>query len=193
MSAKIQILDAALHLFTEQGFGATTVSAIRQEAQVSNGSFFHAFSSKDELGAELYLRTLISYHSTMIAPLSHPIEAKEGIELMIRAHLSWVVEEKAQAKFLFDQTQSSWLKPIRDRQQEANDRLQRTVSEWIKPLAKSGELVPMPVSLFMAQLIGPAQIMCRAWLSGRSRSDPHNNVDLLVTAAQRALVLDSAT
>ena len=193
MSAKIQILDAALHLFTEQGFGATTVSAIRQKAQVSNGSFFHAFSSKDELGAELYLRTLNSYHDTMITPLSHLIEAKQGIEKMIRAHLSWVVEEKAQARFLFEQTQSSWLEPIRDRQQEANNRLQRTVSEWIKPLAKSSVLVPMPVSIFMAQLIGPAQIICRAWLSGRSRSDPHNNADLLITAAQRALVLDSTT
>ena len=129
----------------------------------------------------------------MIAPLSHPIEAKEAIELMIRAHLSWVVEEKAQARFLFDQTQSNWLEPMRERQQEANNRLERTVFEWSKPLAKSGVLVPMPVSIFMAQLIGPAQIICRAWLSGRSRSDPHDNADLLVTAAQRALVLDSTT
>lgn len=187
MSTKNQILDAALHLFTVQGFNATTVSGIRKDAQVSNGSFFHAFSSKDDLGAQLYLRTLKSYHARLMAPLATAPEAMKGVELLIKAHLCWVVEEKPQARFLFDQSQSTSLESIRDEQSKANEQLQKTLCKWKDPLIVAGMLLPLPDNIFMAQLIGPAQLICRAWLSGRAQGSPQDSTPLLVAAAQRAL------
>ena len=41
-------------------------------------------------------------------------------------------------------------------------------------------------------MIGPAQIFCRAYLSGRERSDPRLHADQLVACAIRALVVDNA-
>lgn len=189
MSVKEQILDAALHLFTAQGFNATTVASIRKDAQVSNGSFFHAFCSKDDLGAQLYLRTLKNYHARLTAPLAANPEAHEGVELLVRSHLSWVVEEQPQARFLFDQAQSACLKSIRDEQSKINEQLRNTMCEWRKPLTTTGKLFQMPHSLFMAQLIGPAQLICRAWLSGRTDNSPLDSAQLLVNSTQRALVL----
>jgi len=42
--------------------------------------------------------------------------------------------------------------------------------------------------LFFSQIIGPAQIFCRAWLSGRDRADPRQQADILIACAIRALV-----
>ena len=41
--------------------------------------------------------------------------------------------------------------------------------------------------MFVSQLIGPAQIFCRAFLSGRDRADPRSEADTLIACAIRAL------
>jgi hypothetical protein len=56
------------------------------------------------------------------------------------------------------------------------------------PLVARGELLPMTSALFLSQIIGPAQIFCRAWLSGRDRGDPRLQADMLIACAVRALV-----
>jgi len=155
---------------------------------VSNGSFFYAFASKEELAAELYIRTLSSYHDRVIASLGRAPGAEQGIELMIRAHLSWVVQERSQARFLFEQAQSHWVDLLRERQHEANERLREAISSWALPLMEAGTLYSLPLEVFGAQLIGPTQMTCRAWLAGRGEGDPGDNADRLIALAQRALV-----
>jgi TetR/AcrR family transcriptional regulator, transcriptional repressor for nem operon len=43
-----KLLDAVKRLSLKRGFGGTTVDAICEKAQVSKGSFFHYFGTKDE-------------------------------------------------------------------------------------------------------------------------------------------------
>lgn len=47
---KERLLDAAEHLMLAKGFSATTVEDICDAAELTKGSFFHYFESKDELG-----------------------------------------------------------------------------------------------------------------------------------------------
>lgn len=44
-----RLLDAALDVIRRQGYSATTVDEICREANLTKGSFFHHFKSKDEL------------------------------------------------------------------------------------------------------------------------------------------------
>jgi len=44
-----RIFRSALHLFTERGFGATTVEDITEAADVGKGTFFNYFPSKEHL------------------------------------------------------------------------------------------------------------------------------------------------
>lgn len=189
MSTRDQILDAALLLFTESGFTATSVSAVRQEAGVSNGSFFHAFSSKEELGAALYLRSLESYHAHIIQSLDTNAGAAEGIASIVRAHVAWVVEESQQAQFLFGQAQTYWINAIREQQGQDNERFQKFIAAWAEPHIKGRRIVQLPAVIMGAQLIGPTQLVCRAWLSGRVESDPREYIDQLVEVTQRALLV----
>ena len=55
-------------------------------------------------------------------------------------------------------------------------------------LIARGELLPMTATLFFSQIIGPAQVFCRAWLSGRHRDDPRDQTDTLIACATRAVV-----
>lgn len=47
MSSHTRILDAALRMFREQGYTATTVEDLCRAAGVTKGSFFHHFESKE--------------------------------------------------------------------------------------------------------------------------------------------------
>jgi len=49
------ILDAAIRVFARQGFHATRVSDIADEAGVAYGLVYHYFSSKDEVLNELFI------------------------------------------------------------------------------------------------------------------------------------------
>ncbi|WP_029032246.1 TetR/AcrR family transcriptional regulator [Salinarimonas rosea] len=48
--AREKLLDAALVLLREKGYGATTVDDLCAAAGVTKGAFFHHFRSKEELG-----------------------------------------------------------------------------------------------------------------------------------------------
>jgi TetR/AcrR family transcriptional regulator, fatty acid metabolism regulator protein len=50
-----QILDAAIRVFARQGFHATRVSDIADEASVAYGLVYHYFRSKDEVLNELFV------------------------------------------------------------------------------------------------------------------------------------------
>jgi TetR/AcrR family transcriptional repressor of nem operon len=49
---KTKLLDAALHVIRAKGYAATTVDDLCATADVSKGSFFHHFKSKDGLALE---------------------------------------------------------------------------------------------------------------------------------------------
>ena len=111
---------------------------------------------------------------------------------LIRAHLDWVVNSRREARYLFEISRSEWTEEIRGAQRAQNSRLAEAVERWRAPLVARGELLPMTSSLFFSQIIGPAQIFCRAWLSGRDRADPREQADILIACAIRAVVAPDA-
>ena len=48
-SIRERIIDASWELFREKGFGATTINDIIEKADISKGSFYYYFRSKDDL------------------------------------------------------------------------------------------------------------------------------------------------
>ncbi|KQT29131.1 MAG: TetR/AcrR family transcriptional regulator [Bradyrhizobium sp.] len=186
-SVRDDLLAAGLMVFDRVGFEAATVAAIRTRARASNGSFFHAFGSKKELAGALLLEVLRHYHAAMLAALDPIPDAEQGIDRLIRAHLDWVVTSRREARYLFEISRGEWADDVRDAQRAQNARLAEGIERWRAPLVARGELLPMPPMMFISQLIGPAQIFCRAFLSGRDRTDPRNGVDTLIACANRAL------
>jgi TetR/AcrR family transcriptional repressor of nem operon len=50
--SKTKLLDAALHVIRAKGYAAATIDEICHEANVTKGSFFHHFKSKDDLALD---------------------------------------------------------------------------------------------------------------------------------------------
>lgn len=188
-TARDDLLAAGLIVFERDGFEGATVAAIRNLARTSNGSFFHFFGSKKELAGTLFLEILQRYHASMVAALDPQPDAREGIARLIRAHLDWVVNNRREARFLFEISRAEWSEDVREAQRSENSRLAAGVENWRAPLIARGELFPMSATLFFSQIVGPAQVFCRAFLSGRDRSDPRGQVDTLIACAIRALVV----
>jgi len=67
-TSRAAIFGAALELFQERGYEATTMRAIADRAGVSLGSSYHYFASKEHLVLEFYHHTH-ELHLVVIAPL----------------------------------------------------------------------------------------------------------------------------
>ena len=191
-TAREDLLAAGLAVFDRDGFEGATVAAIRTRARASNGSFFHFFGSKKELAGTLFLEILARYHAAIIAAVDGSRGAREGVARLIRAHLNWVVNSRREARYLFEISRSEWTEEIRGAQRAQNSRLADAVEQWRAPLVECGELLPMTSLVFFSQTIGPAQMFCRAWLSGRDRADPREQADILIACAIRAVVAPDA-
>jgi AcrR family transcriptional regulator len=188
MAMRDDLLSAGLAVFDRDGFEGATVAAIRRQASASNGSFFHVFASKKELAGSLFLDVLARYHAAMLAALDPSPSARDGVGGLIRAHLGWVVNNRPEARYLFEISRSEWAEAVRDDQRAENARFSDGIERWRAPLVARGELLAMTPVLFLSQIIGPAQIFCRAFLSGRDRADPRQQADILIACAVRALV-----
>ena len=182
------LMVAGLEVFERDGFEGATVAAIRARARASNGSFFHFFGSKRELAGTLFLEILQRYHAAMLAALDPSPSGWDGIGRLIRTHLDWVVNSRREARYLFEISRNEWSEAVRDVQRAQNANLADGIERWRAPLVARGELLAMTPALFLSQIIGPAQIFCRAWLSGRDQTDPRVHADTFIACALRALV-----
>jgi AcrR family transcriptional regulator len=189
---KDRLLQAALKLFIAEGYEAVSVEKLRQAAGVSNGSFFHLFASKAELAAELLVACVADYQASVVARLRRAQTAAEGIEAIVSAHLRWVQGHREQAAFMLDEARSGWFALAAGRLKQHNARYLEAMERWRAPLLQSGALRPLPVEVFSATLIGPANLLCRLWLTGVKPSavSPLRHEKTLVELAQRALIPD---
>ena len=64
------IVTAALRLFRENGYDATTMRAVAAEADVSTGNAYYYFSSKEELIREFYARSQADHAAASRAVLA---------------------------------------------------------------------------------------------------------------------------
>ncbi len=67
LETKNRIYNAAIGLMDRKGFENITVADISKEAGVSVGAFYHYFSSKDDILAEIFRRA-DEYFSTKVVP-----------------------------------------------------------------------------------------------------------------------------
>ncbi len=83
-----EILDAARSMFSERGYAATTVDDIAAAAELSKGTVYLYFSSKDELYASVVLEGFDKLEERLRELAGSDLPAGEKAEAVLRAFIS---------------------------------------------------------------------------------------------------------
>lgn len=87
-----RILDAATELFLTSGYGATSIEAVAQRAQISKRTFYHRFENKSALFSAVVHRMIERLRPPADVPLLHGanlVEILRGVaDIILRAALS---------------------------------------------------------------------------------------------------------
>ncbi|NHJ46575.1 MAG: TetR/AcrR family transcriptional regulator [Asgard group archaeon] len=87
LQTREKILETSTELFFKHGFTEVSTDLIATKANVSKGSIFHHFKSKEELGLAVLKKTMIQYHE-IIPVLEQEMDPKSIIQLLIQETMS---------------------------------------------------------------------------------------------------------
>ena len=182
------ILESALDLLLEKGFGATTLDQILERSGASVGSFYHHFKNKLEVAAALYLSILESYQQAFVTELQKHSEPRAGIEAGVRHHLNWTASNHKAAAYLTHCREPEVAEASEARAQELNRAFFEQVIGWIATHVREKTIKPLPVELYHPLWIGPADEFARYWLAdSRNRKQLLGAARVLAPAAWEAL------
>lgn len=176
---KERLLKAALDVFSEQGYAATSVDEIAARAGVTKGAVYYWFRDKEDLAADLQrtLWTTIAYEAQR--DLDPGAGTTENIKQSFRAYLR-SLREHAHARFFL---RDCWAVPsleVAGREQHEAEvvLVQRQVEQGIA----RGEIVPVDPETLTRVLLGAfAEATLHVLTSGRAE-DAMDVVERLVDA-----------
>jgi TetR/AcrR family transcriptional regulator, cholesterol catabolism regulator len=106
-----RILGAALELFREQGYEATTVEQIAERADVAKGTFFNHFERKDALLAQLADEVFGSVLEELGPPASWEGTARDQVQRLFLALAEGVRLDAALSKTMFiENMRNFWMR-----------------------------------------------------------------------------------
>lgn len=166
-TSRDKVLDAALKLFDENGYVATTIEDVRLQSEVSVGSIYHHFGSKEGIAGALYVDSLDGFQRGLLAALRGE-GAEAGVRAGVAQHLGWVEANRARARFLMRRREAEVVAVSKADVALLNNRLFAALAEWHGPLAAAGAIRDLEIPLLCAIWWGPAQEYARGVLeSGR--------------------------
>lgn len=96
---RTRILESALHLFADHGFGSTSVKAIAARAGVSQGLMYTYFASKEALLRAIFEEGLRDVWQTL--PERTEAEPLEALERLLRRSFQLVEERESLWRLLY--------------------------------------------------------------------------------------------
>ncbi len=163
------ILEAALDTFIEVGESGTFIQEVCSRADVSVGTLYHHFGSKDQLIATLHYALLDDYQSGAGPILAADPPAEAGVRDTVAYHVNWLVGHPRPATFLLQQPFAGYRSDqvpadlLRD-----NAEFLRIVHGWLDRRMEEGQLKKLPFDVVVALLIGPVH----HWVRGELYLDP---------------------
>jgi AcrR family transcriptional regulator len=159
-----KLLVAAAQVFLQHDFGAASMELVRQQAGVSNGSLYHHFPTKAQLADALYAWTLRDFHAAQLAPIRGRASAQNGVKGMVRAYIDWVAANPERARLLHHLKREGALVGGPGEWEQANTEVFTVLRAWVQRQTEAGELRPMPLSVWMAVVFGPAYSLTGHWV-----------------------------
>lgn len=149
------VLEAALKVFSEQGFAKAKISKIAEIAGIATGSVYLQFSNKEQIMEELLFRSWSNIEQRLnTLEASRDLTAKQKIQLLISAMINLANEKRDLAALVLHEY-SFWSSgsshKVRDTVTNAKSLLNKIIQEGI---ASDNFRKDLPAELATAFLIG---------------------------------------
>jgi AcrR family transcriptional regulator len=91
---KSVILKAARRLFFEKGFKTVTVESIAKRAELSKGSIYLYFNSKEEIYTQILLSDIDKFHDRISDLLQNPTSAAEALTHLANIYVDFFLNDR---------------------------------------------------------------------------------------------------
>jgi AcrR family transcriptional regulator len=178
-----QLLDAALAVFTAQGYHAAAMDDIAEKAGVSKPVLYQHFPGK----RELYLALLDESAESLLDAVRAALASTHDNKLRVRATMSayyHYVEDTTGAFRLIFESDFTGEPDVRERV----DKVGRQCAEMIAAvIAEDTGLPPAESRLLGAALAGVAQVTARTWTAEGSSIPREEAIDLVSSLVWRGI------
>lgn len=181
------ILAAALALFNQKGYEATTIDDVRQAASASTGSIYHHFRNKQAIAAALFVEGLAKYQRELLGIFQRNPHARDGVPAAVRHYVDWCMRNPALARFMLAGRDFEVREATTAAVEELNARFSAETAAWRARNVERGELRPLSTEAYLATVYGPARSLVRSWLAGRPSGVITAATEEVALAAWRAV------
>ncbi|MGP8005236.1 MAG: TetR/AcrR family transcriptional regulator [Smithella sp.] len=146
-SRRNTILKAARRLFLDRGFKAVTVDSIAAKSEVSKGSIYLCFDSKEEIYTQILIADNIALNERIRNFTSIEASASQLLQEFSRIYVDYFLNDKELFRILMTFMMQTGQMHLTDKQ---SNELIRSTNENIKPISEiiqkgidSGEFFPI--------------------------------------------------
>jgi len=137
---KMDILQAAIKVFSEKGFHEATIEDIAAEAKIAKGTTYLYFSSKNELFEEMIRYSITQYHDNIIEKLSCEMSLKNKLLLLAELHGRFIAERIDLAQMIINSQSTLVSKQMKYMMLEQKERMYTLVGKIIEDGITKGEV-----------------------------------------------------
>jgi AcrR family transcriptional regulator len=183
------LIDEARELFTDQGYGATSIEDIIRQAGVARGALYHHFSSKEALFRAVYDVVEGEVMARVVAATLAENTPWEGITAGLRAFLDACLEPAFRRVVILDSVSVLQWQAAEGGPEHIEMSMLRTV---LTPLATTGDLKDIPIEplayVALGGLYGAALYIARAAEPAKARAEADTVLDTIIEGLRSAIV-----
>lgn len=165
---KTAVLQAALELISEQGFHGAPMSQIAQRANVSIGTIYRSFSSKEDLINALYIDVKTHLAQFALRNYSESLPVHKCFSLLLRNIIDYFVNHPMEFLFM-EQYSNSPL--ITDASRQEGLRMFEHVSNLFKRATEENLLKVLPVEMINTLAYGGIMSLVKFYLFSEVKPD----------------------
>ncbi|MBL4862009.1 MAG: TetR/AcrR family transcriptional regulator [Crocinitomicaceae bacterium] len=154
---KVSIMDAALHVFAEEGYHSSSISRISKKAGVSKGLMYNYFDSKDELLKEL-LDTVFDSFLDAMGVVAGEVITDELLASHINKSFEAIEKDRAHWKLYFSMVTQP--KVMEMAMVHMMPKIESYMSSLIVYFTKKGHDNPMVTARYFTSTLDGVQMQC---------------------------------
>ena len=178
---------AALEVFNAVGINAASIHDICARAQVSIGSAYHHFGSKQGLADALLAEGLRDNTRALKARLDRARGPESGIRALVESLIDWVEANPEWARFIYFVAGARPRDGNDDPLHEVNAGYLTMIDDYFGPHLKSGALRPLPRDVYASLVLGPVHDYARRALNGQARGKLSRHKEFFADAAWQSV------